>query len=333
MGRIDSLSTHIHLCYLCLSTLYRHFIDTSPEHPHGAKNMNTLFTGKNIIIQGITGAHGSFQAKSMLAAGTHIIAGTTPGKAGQFVENVPVFDSIKDIQQEIDSSIDTTIIFVPAKFAKGAILEAIAAEIPLIICITEGIPVHDMLIVNQHLKHSKSTLLGPNSPGAILPGVHKLGIIPPSMSLPGSVAIVSRSGTLTYETMAGLSAKNIGQKYVIGIGGDIIHGMGYLECLELFQNDPDVTHIVLIGEIGGQDEVIAANYIRQHVTKPVFAYIAGHHAPEGVQLGHAGAILGSAAESAQAKTQALKDAGATVSTSITGVITSVSGIIEAHEND
>ena len=280
--------------------------------------MNTLFAGKNVIVQGITGTHGSFQTKAMLAAGTHIIAGTTPGKAGQMVEGIPVYNSIPDIQK--DQTVDISVIFVPAAYAKGALLEAIAAKVPLIICITEGIPVHDMLIVHRQLQGSRSTLLGPNSPGALLPGVNKLGIIPASMSLPGSAAIVSRSGTLTYETMAGLTAKGIGQKYVIGIGGDVIHGMGYKECLELFQNDPDVDRIILIGEIGGSDEQSAAAYIASFVTKPVFGYIAGHHAPAGVQLGHAGAILGSLDESAANKTAALKQAGVTVASSITSLV-------------
>jgi len=280
--------------------------------------MDNLFAGKNVIVQGITGAHGSFQTKAMIAAGTHIVAGTTPGKAGQIVENIPVYNSIKDIQQ--DHAVDTSVIFVPAAYAKGAILEAISAEIPLIICITEGIPVHDMLKVNEKLRISKSVLLGPNSPGALLPDINKLGIIPASMSLPGNAAIVSRSGTLTYETMAGLTAKGIGQKYVIGIGGDVIHGMGYIECLQLFQNDPDVDQIILIGEIGGQEEIEAADFIKQSVTKPVFAYIAGHHAPEGIQLGHAGAILGSAAESASAKTQKLAESDAITATSITELL-------------
>ena len=280
--------------------------------------MNTLFAGKNVIVQGITGAHGSFQTKAMLAAGTHIIAGTTPGKAGQMVEGIPVYNAIKDIQK--DQTVDISVIFVPAAYAKGALLEAIAAEVPLIICITEGIPVHDMLIVHRQLQGSRSTLLGPNSPGALLPGVNKLGIIPASMSLPGSAAIVSRSGTLTYETMAGLTAKGIGQKYVIGIGGDVIHGMGYKECFELFQNDPDVDRIILIGEIGGADEQVAADYIKSFVTKPVFGYIAGHHAPAGVQLGHAGAILGSLDESAASKTAVLKQAGVTVASSITSLV-------------
>lgn len=283
--------------------------------------MFNLFEGKNVIIQGITGAHGSFQTKQMVAAGTTIIAGTTPGKQGQEVEGIKVYDSIKDIQKT--QTIDTTIIFVPAPYAKGAIFEAIAANIPLIVCITEGIPVHDMLVVNKALKTSKSTLLGPNSPGALLPGINKLGIIPASMSLKGNAAIVSRSGTLTYETMASLTSKNIGQKYVIGIGGDIIHGMGYIECLQLFERDPDVDQIILIGEIGGQDEIEAATYIKNHVTKPVFAYIAGHHAPEGVQLGHAGAILGSAKESAARKTKILVESGAITANSITQLVSLV----------
>lgn len=285
--------------------------------------MDNLFTGKNTIVQGITGAHGSFQTKQMLAAGTHIIAGTTPGKAGQQVEGVKVYDTIKDIQKT--QTVDITVIFVPAPYAKGAILEAITAQVPLIVCITEGIPVHDMLVVNKALKNSHSTLLGPNSPGALLPGINKLGIIPDSMSLKGNTAIVSRSGTLTYETMAGLTDKGIGQKYVIGIGGDIIHGMGYIECLELFQNDPDVDRIILIGEIGGQDEIQAATFIKEHVTKPVFAYIAGHHAPAGVQLGHAGAILGSDQESAANKTKILAKNGAKTANSITELIALVVG--------
>jgi succinyl-CoA synthetase alpha subunit len=282
--------------------------------------MSNLFEGTNVIVQGITGSHGSFQTKAMLAAGTNIIAGTTPGKAGQEVEGVPVYDSIADIPE----TIDTSIIFVPAPYAKGAILEAIDNEIPLIICVTEGIPIHDMLQITKRLKDSNSTLLGPNSPGALLPGINKLGIIPAAMSKQGSTAIVSRSGTLTYETMAGLTEKGVGQRYVIGIGGDPVHGIGYKECLELFEQDPEVKTIVLIGEIGGQEEIEAAHFIKERVTKPVFAYIAGHHAPEGVQLGHAGAIMGSAQESAAAKTQTLQSVGATTARSITDLITQVS---------
>jgi succinyl-CoA synthetase alpha subunit len=283
--------------------------------------MTNIFEGKNVIVQGITGTHGSFQTKAMLAAGTNIIAGTTPGKSGQKIEGVTVYDTIKDIQKT--QHIDITVIFVPSAYAKGAILEAATANIPLIVCITEGIPVHDMLVINKALKNSTSTLLGPNSPGALLPGINKLGIIPASMSLKGTVAIVSRSGTLTYETMAGLTSKGVGQKYVIGIGGDVIHGIGYKECLQLFESDPDVDQIILIGEIGGQDEIDAAHFIKQHVTKPVFAYIAGHHAPEGIQLGHAGAILGNANESADNKTKILATVGATTANSITELLTKV----------
>jgi len=280
------------------------------------------FEGKNVIVQGITGSHGSFQTKAMLAAGTNIVGGTSPNKAGQTIEGVKVFNTIADIQKE--SSVDISVIFVPAPYAKGAILEAINAKIPLIVAITEGVPVHDMLFIKKALKDSDSKLLGPNSPGALLPGINKLGIIPAAMSLPGNTAIVSRSGTLTYETMAGLSAKDIGQKYVIGIGGDQVHGIGYIDCLELFENDPDVTRIILIGEIGGREEIEAAEYISSHVTKPVFTYIAGHYAPAGVQLGHAGAILGSEQESAAAKTEILKQSGVTTATSISLLLKNIS---------
>jgi len=284
--------------------------------------MPNIFKGKNVIIQGITGAHGRFQTKEMLAAGTNIVAGTSPNKAGQTIESVPVYDSIEAIQKA--HTIDISVIFVPASHAKGAIIEAIEAHIPLIVCVTEGIPVHDILAVNEKLRKSAtSTLLGPNSPGALMPGTNKLGIIPAATSLKGTVAIVSRSGTLTYETTAGLTEKGVGQKYVIGIGGDTIHGMGFIACLQLFQDDPDVDKIVLIGEIGGQEEIDAALFIKEHVTKPVYTYIAGHHAPKGVQLGHAGAILGLEHESAASKTRVLALSGAKTATSITELITLV----------
>lgn len=284
--------------------------------------MTNLFIGKNVIVQGITGTHGSFQTKAMLAAGTHVVAGTSPGKAGQTVEGVPVYDSIDAIKSE--HPVDITIIFVPAPHAKAALLEAIAASVPLIVCITEGIPIHDMLGIKKALRQSASTLLGPNSPGALIPGINKLGIIPAGLSLPGTVAIVSRSGTLTYEVVAGLSEKGIGQKYVIGIGGDQVHGMGYIDCLRLFQEDPDVDRVVLIGEIGGQEEIEAADFIKSSVTKPVFAYVAGHHAPTGVQLGHAGAILGSDQESAETKTQKLQAVDVKTANSISELISCIS---------
>lgn len=280
-----------------------------------------LFTAKNVIVQGITGGQGSFHAKAMKAAGTNVVAGTSPNKAGEMVDDIPVYASIADIQQ--DHSVDISVIFVPAPFAKAAILESISAKIPLIICITEGVPIHDMLHIKQRIAGESSVLIGPNCPGVLLPSVNKLGIIPSSMGLPGTVGIVSRSGTLTYEAMAGLTARGIGQKYVIGIGGDPVRGTGFIECLDLFENDPDVTSIVMIGEIGGTDELTAAEYVRDHITKPVYGYIAGHHAPAGVQLGHAGAILGSDDESAGAKTAAFKAAGITTKDSIVSLINTV----------
>lgn len=283
-----------------------------------------LSTVKNVIVQGITGTQGQFHTKAMQDAGTTIVAGTSPSKAGSTIEGIPVYESIAAIQK--DYTIDASVIFVPAAHAKGAILEAIEANIPLIICITEGVPVYDMLTIRGVLHNTKGaapTLIGPNSPGILIPGVQRLGIIPHAMSLPGSVGIVSRSGTLTYEAMAGLSARGIGQKYVIGIGGDPIRGTNFTDCLELFENDPDITSIVMIGEIGGTDEQAAADYIKSHVSKPVYGYIAGHAAPAGVQLGHAGAILGSSGESAQAKTTYLKDAGVTVAESITELVSLV----------
>lgn len=278
-----------------------------------------LFTAKNVIVQGITGTHGTFHTKAMLDAGTHIVAGTSPNKAGETVHDVPVFKSIKDIQ-DVGVKTDISVVFVPAPYAKSAMIEAIEAHIPLIVVITEGIPVHDMLAIKQLANASGSVIVGPNCPGILMPGANKLGIIPANMGLTGSVAIVSRSGTLTYEAMAGLSAIGIGQRYVFGIGGDRIKGVDFTNCLELFERDAKVTQIVLIGEIGGTSEHLAAGYIKTNMTKPVFAYVAGHQAPAGVQLGHAGAILGGEGESATAKTQNLADHGAITANSITELI-------------
>ena len=282
---------------------------------------NNLLAGKNVIVQGITGSQGSFHTRAMVAAGTNIIAGTSPNKAGQEFEGIPVYATIADIQK--DMHVDATVIFVPAVFAKNAVMEAISADIPLIVCITEGMPIHDMLYIKQQMGKSSSRMIGPNSPGILLPGGNKLGIIPASMGLPGTVGIVSRSGTLTYEAMAGLTKRGIGQKYVIGIGGDPIRGTGFIDCLELFNNDPEIDQIVMIGEIGGTDEQQAARYVKENVAKPVYGYIAGHAAPAGVQLGHAGAILGSADESAGAKTTLMQDCGIITATSIVELISLV----------
>ena len=278
-----------------------------------------LFTGKNVIIQGITGKNGRFHARNILDYKTHIVAGTSPNQAISEVYGVPVFRTIDDIKKRF--AIDISVIFVPAPHAKAAILEAIQAQIPLIICITEGVPVHDMLEIKQKLHRSHSVLIGPNCPGVLLPGRHLLGIVPASLAAPGDTAIVSRSGTLTYEAMSLLTQSGFGQRYIIGIGGDMISGSSFVDCLQLFQNDPSVKRIVMIGEIGGISEIAAADYIKQSISKPVYAYIAGHSAPSDVQMGHAGAILGTnALESATAKTAYLQQAGAITANSISELV-------------
>jgi succinyl-CoA synthetase alpha subunit len=282
-----------------------------------------IFAGRNVIVQGITGTHGAFHARTMLAYGTHIVAGTSPTKAGtMFDDTIPVYASIDEIQR--DMPVDISVIFVPAPHAKSAILEAITAKIPLIICITEGIPVHDTLQIKQRLQGSASTMIGPNCPGVLLPGGNLLGIIPATLAKPGDTAVVSRSGTLTYEAMGLLTRRGFGQKYIIGIGGDMVRGTGFTQCLELFENDPEVKRIVMIGEIGGTDEIAAADYIAAHVAKPVYAYVAGHRAPVGVQMGHAGAILGTnGLEGAAVKTSYLADNGCIVADSITNLIAKI----------
>ena len=278
-----------------------------------------LFTGKNVIIQGITGKNGRFHARNMLDYKTHIVAGTSPNQSVSEVYGVPVFRTIDDIKKHF--AIDISVIFVPAPHAKAAILEAIQAQIPLIVCITEGVPVHDMLEIKQKLRLSHSVLIGPNCPGVLLPGRQLLGIIPASLAAPGDTAIVSRSGTLTYEAMSLLTQAGFGQRYIIGIGGDMISGSIFVDCLQLFQNDPSVKRIVMIGEIGGISEITAADYIKQSINKPVYAYIAGHSAPAGIQMGHAGAILGTnTLESAAAKTAYLQQAGAITANSISQLI-------------
>lgn len=282
----------------------------------------TLFTG-NVIVQGITGSHGAFHTHNMLMYGTNIVAGTSPTKAGTKTgDGIPVYASIRDIQA--DMTVDVSVIFVPAMHAKSAIVEAIDAHVPLIVCITEHIPVHDMLQIRQHLKGKSSRLIGPNCPGVLMPGSTLLGIIPAGLAVAGATAVVSRSGTLTYEAMDLLTRRGLGQKYIIGIGGDMVKGTSFIDCLKLFEDDPDVTEIVMIGEIGGVDEIEAADYLKKSVTKPVYAYIAGHAAPAGVQMGHAGAIMGTnSLESADAKTQYLRESGAVVADSITELIANI----------
>lgn len=277
-----------------------------------------IFTRKNVIIQGITGTQGSFHARNMIKYGTNIVAGTSPTKAGTTIENIPVYDSISAIKK--DMSVDISIIFVPARYAKNAIIEAINAHISLIICITEHIPVHDMLQISQRTQGSGSTLIGPNCPGVLIPGVHSLGIIPAQLATSGDTAVVSRSGTLTYEAVDLLTKAGFGQKYIIGIGGDMIRGASLVDCLEMFEGDPDIKRIVMIGEIGGTEEIKVSEYIKNHITKPVYAYITGHSAPAGVQMGHAGAILNSNLESADTKTAHLKKSGAITANNIVELI-------------
>jgi succinyl-CoA synthetase alpha subunit len=281
-----------------------------------------LFTAKNVIVQGITGSQGQFHTRNMVAYGTHIVAGTSPNKAGTDMDGIPVYATIRDIQA--DMRVDISVIFVPAAFAKQAVYEAIAAEVPLIVCITEHIPVHDMIAIRQKLEGSKSVMIGPNCPGVLVPSGNLLGIIPARLATPGDTAVVSRSGTLTYEAMDLLTRAGLGQRSIVGIGGDMVRGTGFVECLEMFEQDPAVKHIVMIGEIGGTDEIAAGEYIRDHITKPVYAYVAGHHAPVGVQMGHAGAILGSSTqETAAAKTAHLKECGVTVANNLPELIAGI----------
>lgn len=263
-----------------------------------------------VLVQGITGRDGSFHAQQMSEYGTQVVAGVTPGKGGDKVGDIPVFNSIKDAQAQ--SPIDATVIYVPARFAKGALLEAIEAEVPLIICITEGVPTVDMIEVGAALKKSSSRLVGPNCPGVISPGQSKIGIMPGHIHKPGPIGVVSRSGTLTYEVVYNLTHRGIGQSSCVGIGGDPIIGTRFVDVLELFEKDSETKGIVLVGEIGGNDEQIAADYIKEHISKPVVGFIAGRTAPKGKRMGHAGAIISSGDSTAEAKRNFLTNAGVTM---------------------
>lgn len=264
-----------------------------------------------VLVQGITGSNGSFHAKMCKEYGTKIVAGVTPGKRGQAVEGIPVFDTI--FQAKKEHRIDATMIYVPAAFAMDAILEAVENEIPLIVCITEGIPVLDMAKVKNVLKGSKSRLIGPNCPGLITPGGAKIGIMPGYIHNPGKIGIISKSGTLTYEAVYQVTQLGMGQSTCIGIGGDPIIGSTYLDLLPLFEKDKDTEAVIMIGEIGGTAEEEAAEWIGKNFTKPVVGFVAGTTAPEGRRMGHAGAIISGGKGTAEEKKKAMRKAGIFVS--------------------
>lgn len=262
-----------------------------------------------ILVQGITGTEGLFHTKQMLGFHANVVAGVSPGKGGDWVLDgkVPVFDSVKSAI-EITGA-DASVIFVPAKHCADAIFEAADADIPLLVCITEGVPVQDMMRVKHYLQNKKTCLIGPNCPGLLSPGETKIGIIPGNIAKPGNVGVISKSGTLTYEVLYALNQSGRGVSTCVGIGGDPIKGMGYVDLLELFEEDAKTDQVVIIGEIGGNEEELAAEYVSRHMTKPVVAFVAGVTAPPGKRMGHAGAIIEGKSGTAQEKIKILEAAG------------------------
>ena len=274
----------------------------------------SILINKNtrLLVQGITGQEGLFHTEKMVAYGTRVVAGVTPGKGGEWVLNgkIPVFDSVKIAINATGAN--TSVIFVPSRFAADAMFEAADAGMELIICITEGVPVADMMRVRNFLDQKGVRLVGPNCPGLLTPGEAMVGIIPGNIAIPGNVGVVSRSGTLTYEVLYALKNLGMGVSTCVGIGGDPVNGTNFIDTLEMFQEDPDTDKIVLIGEIGGTDEEQAAEYISKYVTKPVVAFIAGRTAPPGKRMGHAGAIVQGGTGLAEDKIKALEDVGVKV---------------------
>jgi succinyl-CoA synthetase alpha subunit len=291
----------------------------------------SIFVGRDtrLVVQGITGRDGSFHAKQMLEYGTAVVAGVTPGKGGQkFESRVPIFDTVADAVAA--TAANTSVIYVPARFAADAIYEASDAGIKLVICITEGVPVLDMTRVMPFLKQRNTRLIGPNCPGMISPGQAKVGIIPGQICREGNVGVVSRSGTLTYEVVHQLTRAGLGQSSCVGIGGDPIIGTNFIDCLSAFEADPATRAVVMIGEIGGTDEQNAAHFVRQNMKKPVVGFIAGQTAPPGRRMGHAGAIISGSSGTAAEKMQAFKAAGIAVMERPSDVVKLIRARIEAH---
>jgi succinyl-CoA synthetase alpha subunit len=281
-----------------------------------------------LLVQGLTGSEGRFHGTRNKAYGTNVVAGVTPGKGGQDVEGIPVFDTVADAVAQAGAN--TAMVFVPARFAADAIYEAVDAGIDTVICIAEGLPAHEMLRIYTYIRSRGVTMLGPNCPGALSPGKANVGIIPAEIFREGAVGLVSRSGTLTYQIGHELTQLGLGNSTIVGIGGDPIVGSSFIDVLERFEADDETEYIVMVGEIGGEEEEKAARFIEEHVTKPVLAYIAGFTAPPGKTMGHAGAIISGSSGTAQGKKEALEARGVRVGTSPTEVAQLVAEVAGAH---